>query len=281
MEVRLLAARRIGELCPAKPREETGRGKITVRDSDSFPELCPPPDPKEAGAKGGRGRKAPEIREAFPESQRLSEFRKLADIPMPEFKERIEELKAREEKITYNKLLSGGKPHVAHASGENEWYTPPEIIIAARQAMGEIDCDPASSQKANDVVRAKRYFTADDNGLEKRWNGNVWMNPPYAQPLISKFANAIAEKYEAREIKQACILVNNATETEWFQRMLIFASAVCFLRGRVKFLDPEGQPSGAPLQGQAVIYLGENPRGFADAFFEMGIILYGQRNHTE
>lgn len=166
-----------------------------------------------------------------------------------------------------------GKPHVSHNSGNNEWYTPPAFIQAAREAMGSIQVDPASSAIANKTVGAETFYTIDDDGLVKPWRGNVWMNPPYAQPLVAQFSEAVADKYDKKEIKRACVLVNNATETAWFQRMLSSAAAVCFLRGRVRFLDAAGEPSGAPLQGQAVLYLGENPYRFAKSFAELGQVL--------
>ena len=161
--------------------------------------------------------------------------------------------------------------HVAQNSGENEWYTPPQFIESARLVMGSIDLDPASSEAANRTVKAARFFTKDEDGLKQKWEGNVWMNPPYAQPLMSQFAEAISEKFESGEIEQAIILVNNATETQWFQRMASVASAVCFPKSRVKFLDPNGKP-GAPLQGQAIIYMGENRRVFRDEFRKYGAI---------
>ncbi len=82
--------------------------------------------------------------------------------------------------------------------------------------MGSIDCDPASAEIANRTVKATVYFTKEQDGLKQKWNGNVWMNPPYAQPLMSQFAAAVAAKFAGGEIKQACVLVNNATETESF-----------------------------------------------------------------
>lgn len=166
------------------------------------------------------------------------------------------------------------KAHVANNSGNNEWYTPADYIALARKVMGGIDTDPATSEIANRTVQAAQIFTAEDNGLTKQWSGRVWCNPPYAQPLIAEFAEAIASKFEAGEIEQACVLVNNGTETGWFQRMLQAASAVCFPRSRIRFVDPEGNPSGAPLQGQAVLYLGKEPETFASVFSEKGAVLF-------
>lgn len=166
------------------------------------------------------------------------------------------------------------KPHVANNSGENEWYTPAELITAARQTMGSIDTDPASSDIANEIVQAETYYTKDDNGLAYTWTGNVWMNPPYSQPEISDFATKIIEEVDSGRTEQACVLVNNATDTAWCQRILIRASAVCFIYRRVKFLDKELNPSGAPLQGQIVIYIGKDTTPFTTHFKEFGIILY-------
>jgi len=147
------------------------------------------------------------------------------------------------------------KAHVANNSGNNEWYTPAAIIESARLVMGGIDTDPATSELANQTVGARQIFTAADDGRTQQWFGNVWMNPPYAQPLIGDFADAVTDKYACGEIEQATILVNNATETKWFQKMLEEASAVCFPASRIRFIDPEGKPS-APLQGQAIVYMG-------------------------
>lgn len=165
------------------------------------------------------------------------------------------------------------KAHVANNSGNNEWYTPPKFIELARQVMGGIDLDPATSEVANRVVQAPKIFTAEDDGRAQQWSGRVWMNPPYAQPLMGDFAEAVASKYESGEIEQACILVNNGTETQWFQRMLGAADAVCFPKTRIKFFDPAGNPSGAPLQGQAILYMGGNVNAFASLFAEEGVVL--------
>lgn len=159
--------------------------------------------------------------------------------------------------------------HVAQNSGENEWYTPPQFIESARAVMDSIDLDPASSEIANRTVKAEKYYSKEDNGLGQQWHGNIWMNPPYAQPLMSQFAEAVAAKYESGEIDQAIVLVNNATETQWWQRMASCSSAVCFPKTRIKFLDPNGNP-GAPLQGQSILYFGKYETAFVDEFSKYG-----------
>lgn len=206
-----------------------------------------------------------------------STFQTIASIPTEKFESFIEEKKQRVDDAVMELTTSGivafatGKPHVSFNSGENEWYTPEYLIDSARIAMGNIDLDPASSKIANMKVGAKKYYDDEDNGLNKKWYGNIWLNPPYSQPLISQFSEKI--NTEINNFTQACILTNNATETEWYQNILINASAVCFLKGRVKFLDIVGKASGAPLQGQTIIYIGSKSKEFYNEFKQYGICM--------
>ena len=158
--------------------------------------------------------------------------------------------------------------HVGHNSGDNEWYSPAGHVEAARRLMGAVDLDPASNADANEVIGAATFYSADDDGLGREWQGRVWMNPPYAQPLIGEFCRKLVASFGAG-VTEACVLVNNATETAWFQTLAGAASAVCFPHGRVQFWHPDKE-SAAPLQGQAIVYLGPQVDRFRAEFAAFG-----------
>ena len=65
-----------------------------------------------------------------------------------------------------------------HSCKSFEHYTPDDYVEAARYVLGRIDLDPASCALANQTVRAGRYYSKEDDGLQQPWFGNVYLNPP-------------------------------------------------------------------------------------------------------
>jgi phage N-6-adenine-methyltransferase len=154
----------------------------------------------------------------------------------------------------------------------DEWYTPAEYIAAAKQVMGLIDLDPASSDLAQTVVRAEGYLSKEDDGLAYPWRAEtIWLNPPYSNPapwvekLISEFQTG------SRQIKHALVLVNNSTETAWFQSLLQ-RYPVCFPAKRIAFWRHD-QSGLTARQGQAVFYLGPDIKQFVAVFGQFGPVL--------
>jgi hypothetical protein len=159
--------------------------------------------------------------------------------------------------------------HVGNNSGNSEWYTPQAYVDAVREAMGGIDTDPCSCQAANGVVKAETFYEEADNGLGREWIGRVFVNPPYGDGTVDSFASKLLAVIAAGRTTQAVFLVNNCTETKWFQSLISRASAVCFPCGRISFWSLE-QKSKSPLQGQAVMYFGSDSKRFKRAFSGIG-----------
>jgi ParB family chromosome partitioning protein len=121
------------------------------------------------------------------------------------------------------------------------------------------------------TIQAAEYFTRSDNGLSKNWHGRVWLNPPYSQPDIQKFIEKLVGELNANRATEAILLTHNYTDTSWFHHAESAAAAICFTRGRIKFLDANDEAC-APTQGQAFFYYGNNTDGFRSVFNELGFI---------
>lgn len=123
--------------------------------------------------------------------------------------------------------------------GKDEWLTPPELI----RALGQFDLDPCSPIK-RPWDTARRHLTIEDDGLLQRWEGRVWLNPPYG-PHTGDWL----EKLSSHGRGTAFIFARTETEA-WHSWVWAKASSVLFLSGRVHFYHVTGQKAkwtgGAP-----------------------------------
>lgn len=164
--------------------------------------------------------------------------------------------------------------HVKNNSGNKEWYTPPEIVKRVRKVLGEIDLDPASSYKANQIVMAKLFFTMDNpsEAFDMPWYGRVFMNPPYGQPDIARFTDKFLEELGVGHIRKGITLTNNATETKWFQKLAGECTAICLPKRRIKYYNEDLQPAHSPLQGQVLMFFKPTIEEVRLAFRDVGSI---------
>lgn len=164
---------------------------------------------------------------------------------------------------------------VVNTSGDYEWYTPSEYIEAARRVMGSIDTDPASCIKANETVKAKHFYTLEESGLdsENKWEGCVWLNPPYKMPDVSLFSKRLVEEFMSGSVSQGILLTHNSTDTAWWQHAAMHSQAICFTTGRINFNNNNSKAAAGPRQGQSFIYFGENVETFKGIFSAFGLIV--------
>lgn len=197
-----------------------------------------------------------------------ADWQKLARIKEPEFERRVKLSVAQRQRPATHEILRRDHQQrtVVDSSRTPAWNTPPEIVGLVIEVLGAIDLDPCSDRdgkKAN--VPAAAHFTESADGLAQRWQGRVYMNPPYGD-AVGKWVTKFREAYESGDLTEGIALVAARTDTQWFQE---FADLpVCFLKGRLKF---SGAETGATFPS-AVLYAGRRLKKFAQVFGPRGIL---------
>ena len=166
-------------------------------------------------------------------------------------------------------------------SGKVEYYTPPEIIEAARAAMDGIDLDPFSSDIANLNVKAEVYFTKDhgeltfteDWRLDRRnpWKKgipSVWMNHPFSRTMNARCIQKLIHEFKKTHIRAACCITFASTSEAWFRPLMDYPQ--CFLSPRTNYLDEHGNKVRGVTKGSVVTYLGYDIDRFRRAFEKLG-----------
>ena len=165
---------------------------------------------------------------------------------------------------------------------EGDYYTPDKIVDMARIVMGGIDLDPASCKLANwgdaqhSGVRAARYFTAIENGLDQQWSGRVWLNPPFSQ--WREWLSHLIGEMDAGRVTQACVLapINAVTGLAFFDTGFVRrADRLLITEGRPNYWGPK---AGSPTSGYAIYYFGPNGDKFDVEFGRFGVVYERPRN---
>lgn len=192
--------------------------------------------------------------------------------------------------------MTGNHQLINQDSGNFEYYTPVEIVDLAREAMGKIDLDPASSDIANLYVNANQYYTIETDGLSQKWFGNVWLNPPFSRgenpcpkdrdkckkktcikrgyhidhriPSTGDWVDKLLYEYNSGRMLQACVITFANTSESWAQKLLEFP--VCFPRERVAYYDVTGQQQKDVPKGSMITYLGPHALEFEAVFNRIG-----------
>lgn len=262
-EIKLRAERRAGEILKKIEKDKGGRPSERTEETSN---MVLPVSLKDIGIT----------------KMQSSRWQKESEVSEEKFEKFVAECNEQQKEVTQSGLLSiAGAGHVSASTGENEWYTPSRYIDAARRAMGSIDTDPASCEKAQENVDARVFYSIEDDGLSQDWIGSVWLNPPYSKELCGRFIEKLREEVLKKNCLQACVLVNNATETQWGQVLLGISSGVCFPSGRIQFIDKNGKKANSPLQGQMICYIGPNNWSFAEAFQRIGVVMSGLHSGEE
>ena len=184
--------------------------------------------------------------------------------------------KTRQRVIKYLGKDTGSKSHTFKAvtsSNSIEWYTPPDIINLVKAVLSTIHIDPASSDRAQAWINAQTYYTAKDNGLNKPWHGNMWLNPPYGSQNrkqgnygVTAWCQKAIEEYNRGRILQGIVLVGGTSQGV---RQLRRTFIRCEPSKRIQFITPDREKQ-APPPPPTFYYLGDNSDYFRDVFATIG-----------
>jgi phage N-6-adenine-methyltransferase len=147
-------------------------------------------------------------------------------------------------KTVFNTKFDSSDPRI-------QWATPQPFFDALNEEFGPFDLDPCALEWN---AKCERYFTPADNGLMLPWGGRVYMNPPYAWNVIQLWARKAALEIGRKEVELIVGLLPARTETSYFHDFIWQKPGVevRFVRGRVKFLKPDGE-RGSPRHGSMIV----------------------------
>lgn len=186
-----------------------------------------------------------------------------------------------------------------HSSTSAEWRSPPSVLERALAVLERIDLDPASTADANRAVKAEKFYDEAADGMQKKWRGRVFLNPPGGDLLSPRYGTdvngdpilkpsdivdrhrSLAKKWGTRSHAtaffykmldqysrgrmEAGIFLAFSIETLQVAQAaesgedILRRSLICVPSSRLWFLTPDGKEASAPTHANAIILMSEDP----------------------
>ena len=121
---------------------------------------------------------------------------------------------------------------VLFSSKSDLWPTDQRFFDKMNRKYGPFDVDVCATPEN---AKCARFFTAAMDGLQQRWQGRCWMNPPYGKTI----GRWIRKAWEASTAGATVVcLLPARVDTQWWQDYVLhYAAVVDFIRGRLRFGD--------------------------------------------
>ena len=134
------------------------------------------------------------------------------------------------------------------SSNSIEWETPREYFDKLNEEFN-FTLDPCATKEN---AKCKKFYTKEDNGLKKEWEGErVFCNPPYGKEIKKWVEKCFDEKNKAELI---VMLIPARTDTAYFHDWIYNKAEIRFIKGRIKFLVNNKEKGSAPFPSMIVIY---------------------------
>lgn len=161
-------------------------------------------------------------------------------------------------------------------TGEREqdhWCTPAAVLDLVRK-VAPIDCDPCTNSANPTGAKHALGPEFGTDGLTAHWPGFglVYINAPYSQ--MAAWASRLAAQVERTGLRREYVaLLPARTDTGWWHTLIrTRPHRVCFWKGRIKFLRPDGTPGQSAPFPSALLYWGADDLTFTRVFCERGWI---------
>lgn len=161
------------------------------------------------------------------------------------------------------------RTHESPRAQTHTWLTPPHILTA----LGPFDLDPCAAPEPRPWPTATEHWT--ELSLIRPWHGRVWLNPPYG-PFAADFLDRLADHGNGI----ALIFARTETAT-FFPWVWSHATALLFLKGRVRFYTKEGRQGGSAGAPSVLIAYGpENAAAIAGCGLEGAFVPLPKHSHS-